>query len=141
MTDRIAIKEMLISEEGIRNKPYVDTVGKLTIGVGRNLDDVGLRSDEIMMLLNNDIEEVIEQAQKFDWYATMDDIRQSVVIGMIFQLGLAGFKNFKKTVGFLSHHAYVNAAAEMLDSKWARDDSPERAKRMSQMMATGNWVY
>lgn len=41
---------MLLSElsrdEGRRLKPYLDTVGKTTIGVGRNLTDVGISEDE-----------------------------------------------------------------------------------------------
>lgn len=46
-----ALKEELIRDEGLRLKPYRDTVGKLTIGVGRNLDDVGITKDEAMHLL------------------------------------------------------------------------------------------
>ena len=40
------IEEQLILHEGLRLKPYRDTVGKLTIGVGRNLDDVGITRAE-----------------------------------------------------------------------------------------------
>jgi lysozyme len=47
--------DLLVKHEGIRNKPYEDSVGVLTIGVGRNLDDVGLSHDEIYYLLKNDI--------------------------------------------------------------------------------------
>ena len=36
------VKPLTKINEGLRSKPYVDTVGKVTIGVGRNLTDRGL---------------------------------------------------------------------------------------------------
>ena len=41
------IEDLLILHEGVRRKPYLDTVGELTIGVGRNLDAMGLEENEI----------------------------------------------------------------------------------------------
>lgn len=46
---------MLIRHDGLRLKPYRDTRNKLTIGVGRNLDDVGITREEALMLPNNEI--------------------------------------------------------------------------------------
>ncbi len=46
MTNRL--RQMLIRHEGLRRKPYRDTVGKLTIGAGRNLDDVGITREEAL---------------------------------------------------------------------------------------------
>ncbi len=45
----------LIRYEGLRLKPYRDTAGHLTIGVGRNLDGAGVDRAEAMLLLKNDI--------------------------------------------------------------------------------------
>jgi lysozyme len=50
------LEEMLIRQEGNRKFPYECTAGKLTIGVGRNLDDMGLTEDEVLYLLDNDIQ-------------------------------------------------------------------------------------
>lgn len=51
------LKDMLIRHEGLKLKPYRDTVGKLTIGAGRNLNDLGISEREAMFLLDNDIME------------------------------------------------------------------------------------
>lgn len=45
------LHDMLIRHEGLRLKPYHDTVRKLTIGIGRNLDDVGITHEEALILL------------------------------------------------------------------------------------------
>ena len=49
------LRDLLERHEGRRAFPYLDTVGKLTIGVGRNLSDRGLSEDEIDLLLASDI--------------------------------------------------------------------------------------
>lgn len=56
MSYRDILRPQLRIDEGVREFPYTDTVGKLSIGVGRNLDDVGLRPDEIALMLENDID-------------------------------------------------------------------------------------
>ena len=43
------LREDLIADEGIRLKPYLCPAGKTTIGVGRNLDDVGITEAEAMI--------------------------------------------------------------------------------------------
>ena len=73
------LHEMLIRHEGLRLKPYRDTVGKLTVGVGRNLDDVGITREEALMLLNNDIAEVRREVKRaFPWFTRLNLVRQNV---------------------------------------------------------------
>lgn len=55
------LKKELIRDEGFRSKPYKCTAGKLTIGVGRNIEDNGITEDEAMYLLENDIASCIKQ--------------------------------------------------------------------------------
>ena len=50
-------KAQLVRHEGLRLKPYRCTAGKLTIGVGRNLEDKGISQQEAYELLENDIRE------------------------------------------------------------------------------------
>ena len=47
--------EQLKIHEGMKLKPYLCTSKKLTIGIGRNLDDVGISKEEAEMLLNGNI--------------------------------------------------------------------------------------
>lgn len=130
--------EQLKLHEGVDHKPYVDTVGKLTIGVGRNLDDNGLRDNEIDFLLMNDIKDCMEEAMSFDWYSSLNNARKAVIINMLFNLGLPRFKKFEKFAEALSDMDYEDASSEMLDSRWAKQVG-NRAKQLSEQMRTGEW--
>ena len=132
----ITLKELLIKHEGLRLKPYKDSVGKLTIGVGRNLDDVGLTEQEALYLLHNDINKAIKDAKVYAWFDPLDDVRKMVVVDMIFNLGLTRFSGFKRTIKHIASRRYKEAAIEMMDSKWARQVGP-RAIELSKMMSSG----
>ena len=135
MYDKLA--RLILKHEGFKPKPYKDTVGKLTIGIGRNLDDVGLTEKEAFYLLESDIERILKAAYKeFPWFSTLSPSRQDVIVSMIFNLGLEGFKGFQKMILALRVSNFVNAAKEMLDSKWATQ-VPSRAKELSNMMIEG----
>lgn len=126
--------KILKHDEGVMLKPYTDTVGKLTIGVGRNLTDNGLTEDEIDYLLNNDIDRCIhELSVKFDWFLTEKENVQIVLISMVFNLGMPRFLGFKKMIAAIENEDYKEAAAQMLDSKWARQVG-KRANRLSELI-------
>ena len=137
MTDRLIA--MLRHHEGARRHPYRCTAGKLTIGVGRNLDDVGLYDDEIDYLLANDINRAKKAASAYGWFADLNEARQAVVISMVFNLGSKGFSTFARMRQALQAGDYATAAAEMLDSKWADDVGPGRSERLAGMMIAGEW--
>jgi len=98
--------------------PYPDTVGKTTIGVGRNIEDRGISEDEAMLMLDNDIKLVEMQCAIFEWFPGLSDIRKKVIIDMVFNLGITRFRKFKKTIQYLSENDFLNASIEMKDSKW-----------------------
>ena len=129
---------MLIIDEGLRLKPYRDTVGKLTIGVGRNLDDVGISEDEALYLLNNDIKKAKEDVKKVfgEMFYELDSIRQAVLIDMMFNLGLPRFLTFRKFIQAVKEKDFKKASIEMLNSRWATQVK-KRAERLSYMMRTG----
>jgi len=130
--------EQLIDHEGIELKAYKDTVGKITIGVGRNLDDVGISGEEAMILLKNDIQRIVDQLdEKLDWWRELDAARQRALISMGFNLGIYGLKKFEKTLNALKNKRWVEASDEMMDSKWASQVG-RRAEMLSQIMLTGN---
>lgn len=133
------IKDQLIKHEGLRLKPYYCTANKLTIGIGRNLDDVGISEDEALILLENDIIKVQKQAENFPWFLQLNEERQCVILNMIFNLGLHGFLKFKETIRYLETGQYEQAAIEMLESKWA-DQVGERAKELSKIMFSGTFT-
>tara|TARA_Y100001970_G_scaffold256633_1_gene334546 strand:- start:1832 stop:2260 length:429 start_codon:yes stop_codon:yes gene_type:complete len=130
--------EQLIDHEGMELKAYKDTVGKITIGVGRNLDDVGISGEEAMILLKNDIQRIVDQLdEKLDWWRELDPPRQRALISMGFNLGIYGLLKFKNTLEALKNKRWVEASDEMMDSKWASQVG-RRAEMLSQIMLTGN---
>ena len=137
MIDRAAMTRQLRLHEGERLKPYRCTAGKLTIGVGRNLDDRGITREESAMLLANDIAaEERELLRALPWVAMLDEVRQRVLLDMSFNMGIVGLLGFKRTLATIQAGEYQAAATMMLDSKWAKQVG-QRAERLSRMMATG----
>jgi lysozyme len=129
----------LREHEGLRLKPYHCTAGKLTIGIGRNLESVGLREDEAIYMLNNDINETYEKLRNaWPKIILLDDARQNVMINMAFNIGVAGLMKFSKMLNALALTDYEQAAKEMLDSKWA-DQVGERAVKLAMQMRTGQF--
>lgn len=123
--------------------PYLDTVGKLTWGVGRNLTDVPLSPDELAMvaavidrMLENDIKKAEGAAMAYSWYPGLSPVRKRVVLDMIFNLGPEGFSKFKATQAAIASGDYAKAAEQMLASRWA-SQVKGRAVRLTEMMKTG----
>lgn len=137
MSYRDILRPQLKMDEGIKPKPYRDTVQKLTIGVGRNLDDVGLRADEIDYLLENDINEAEKTARSlFGNFDSLSENRQAVLTNMAFNLGLHGLAAFVKFRKAVEGGEFDLAAKEMLDSMWSKQVG-NRAVRLAVQMRNG----
>jgi lysozyme len=119
-------------------KPYRCTAGKLTIGVGRNLDDCGISQKEAYALLDNDIrnceQQLLDEIPVI--YNALDEVRQSVLLNMCFNLGLKGLLGFNNTLAFIAAGDWERAANGMLASKWAKQVGL-RAIELSEMMRKG----
>lgn len=134
-------REKLIAQlevdEDKRRKPYRCTAGKLTIGVGRNLDDRGLSDDEIRYLLNNDITGVERDLDRaLPWWRSLCDARQTALANIAFNIGVPRLLGFKNALALLQAHRYDAAAAEFLDSLWAKQVGM-RAARIAKIIRTG----
>lgn len=128
---------MLKLHEGVRLKPYTDTVGKLTLGIGRNLDDRGITQEEAEYLLSNDISDVwLQLVSQLPFFSRLDTVRQAVLIDMGFNLGTSGLMSFRNTLAAVADGRYADAASGMLASKWA-EQVGRRAQRLAEMMRTG----
>lgn len=129
---------MLERHEGLRLKPYRCPAGKLTIGVGRNLEDAGISREEAYFLLNNDIYRALAIAQEFlgrEVWEKLSAPRQEVLVNMAFNLGAGGLAKFKRMRQAIIAGDYEKAAREMLDSNWARQVG-SRATELAQIMRT-----
>jgi len=132
-----ALTAQLMDHEGLRLKPYTDTTGHLTIGVGRNLSDIGITRGEALDMLETDIERAIGQLfLRWPWAEHLDAVRQRVLIDMVFNLGADGVGRFPRMLAAARAGDYASAAAEMLASKWAAQVG-QRAIRLARMMRTG----
>lgn len=135
--DIAELKAQLRRDEGERFKPYQDTVGKTTIGVGRNLSDMGISSVESDFLLTNDIQRVqAELNLNLSWWITLSDRRQLVLANMCFNMGISSLLGFRNMLSECRAGNYAAAAAEMLDSKWAKQVG-DRAERLARIMEDG----
>jgi len=136
LMDRIT--EQLVRHEGLRLKPYRCTAGKLTIGIGRNLDDCGITQSEAYVMLINDIMNCEKQLQAKipDIYNGLDEVRKSVLLNMCFNLGINGLLGFKNTLAFVKAGDWERAANNMLVSKWAKQVG-RRAIELSELMRKG----
>lgn len=137
--NRTRLSKQLEVDEGRRRRLYKDTVGKLTIGVGRNIEDRGLRDDEIDLMLSNDIDEAISIARSVvPIFDKLDDVRQEVVTNMALNLGQTRLSGFKQFIGALMRFDFQRATTEMMDSKWY-EQVGDRGKRLAYAMREGRF--
>lgn len=131
------LSSALVRDEGLRLKPYRCPAGKLSIGIGRNLDDCGIRPAEAMAMLANDIAGVERDLDAgMPWWRQLDEPRQHVLANMAFNLGVPGLLKFKNTLALIQAGKFEDAARAMLASKWADQVGP-RATRLARQMQVG----
>lgn len=134
---RAELATQLTFDEGMKPKPYHCTAGKLTIGVGRNLDDVGVSGPEARFMLENDIRRVEKDlGWSLPWWSSLPPSCQQGLANMCFNLGVSGLLKFKRMIQALQSGDYEAAATEALDSLWARQVG-ERAERIAQQFRDG----
>jgi len=127
--------KLLKKHEGLMLKPYRCSAGKLSIGYGRNLDDVGISKEEAEHLLRNDIDNCVKQLKHhLFWVFDHSNTVQDIIINMCFNLGIYGLLGFKKTLKLIKEGKYKQASIEMLDSNWAKQVGI-RAKELSNLLA------
>ena len=131
------LRPMLVRHEGLKLKVYKCPAGRWTIGVGRNVEDLGLTRDEAMHLLDNDIRRVHAEVKRvFPWFPLLDEPRQLVLMNMAFNLGTDGLIKFTQMLEAIKRKDWTKAAEEMRDSKWAKQVG-SRAIELSLIMKTG----
>lgn len=154
------IKQRLALHEGFKSKPYKCTSGKLTIGIGHNIEDNPFTEEELRLVDKDYMEKGITKAQAFailardimqfdselrkkiPFYANLDDERQYALLDMTFNMGIGnnkkGLLSFKNMLRYLGTGFYKQAAEECLNSKYRRE-LPARAGRIANLIRTGKW--
>lgn len=149
--------KQLKRHEGFRSNYYLCTKKKTTIGYGRNVDDnpfsqceldlLGrsvfdeepLTKEEAEILLLNDIQKVQFAIKPHLPWSELNEARRAVCVNMAFNLGVAGFFGFKNMIAAMFAGNHEQVVFEMLDSKYARDDVPERANELAEQWLKGEF--
>lgn len=160
-------EQQLVLHEGLRTKPYQDTEGFWTIGVGYNVDGRGwkfleqtigrkvghlfdpnnptdlITRDEAILVLRADIARIEKSIRTYlPEYDSLNDVRKRVVIDMAFNMQFKAL-GFKKAIDALRRKDWSRVARELYNSKWARQVGDgeggrfDRADRLARMMLTG----
>ena len=134
--------ESVKKHEGYRNKVYLDTLGKRTVGVGHLCvedfweDDKEYEEKFLMTILEHDLQTAIKGAKELmedHGCADIDEQAEEILIEMVFQLGKNGVSKFRNMWKALAEKNYIGASYEMLDSRWSKQ-TPNRAKAMAKTM-------
>jgi len=150
---QITIMDILVFEEGYRSKPYLDSEGYLTIGIGHKLSTVkGIDPDTILLTMSRkeamvranqiymQLKEELSTGKYSETFNHLNSARQATLISMAYQMGIHGLYKFKKMWGALYLECYDVAYYEALDSKWAKKQSNKRAKRQAEVLRTGQLI-
>ena len=134
MTD---ILEMLKRHEGFKQFPYLCTAGKLTVGYGRNLDDVGLSEYEAEFLLLQDIKHATKRLTIiFPEFYQFTVNRQAALIDLMVNIGSRKFLLFRKMIIAIKRNDWEDAANEAKDSKWHKQVG-QRAIEIEELLKLG----
>lgn len=133
------VTDLIKDHEGKSLALYTCTAGRFTIGVGRNIQDNGIRDDEAELMLANDIRECrLQLIQRYPWFNALDEVRQAACIDLLFNLGPMRLAGFKKFLAAMLRGDYERAGAELVDSTWYSQVG-RRGPRIVSMVATGKW--
>ena len=149
-----SIYSLIKHEEGWRSKPYLCTEKYPTVGFGFRIGPQGadiklyqftlpVRSgeawlDTILSGLETDMRRDPKLAMAMQ-ACERDPARMAVLQSMAYQMGVQGLAAFKNTLQAVIERRWNDAAAGMLNSRWARQ-TPERAQRHALQMRTGLWA-
>lgn len=141
MDKRTAAQVLISQHEGFRAKPYRCTSGKLTIGIGRNLDDSGITLDEARALLDNDITRCEQELSAvLDFWSELSTVRQVALIDLCFNLGLSRLLSFRRMLAALRAGDGALAAAELRNSLYAAQVG-QRSVTLAEMLSSGVYPW
>lgn len=131
---------LLVLDEGLQLRPYRCPAGKLTIGIGRNLETTGISKAEAMLLLSNDLVRIRAELNQYcwPWWRSLSEVRQAVLTMMAFNLGVHGLSRFRKMLAALAVGDWAVAANQMRASLWY-SQVPIRAERLRRMVLENQW--
>ena len=132
------LKKQIAKHEGYEPEVYKCPNGYDTIGYGFAIKDLYMDKEVADLILDKKIRGILVSIESNDdwneWFWNKPKNVKEVLINMIFQIGFSGVRKFKKTIRYIKDDNFLMASEEMLDSKWARSDSPNRARELSEIV-------
>ena len=140
MTDieRRRLKKHVELHEGKRQFPYTDTVGKISIAIGRNLTDVGLSETTIQQMFEEDLQKTLQFLETLGWWRDLDTVRQRAIADMTFNL-MGKILQFRGMIAALKAKDWNTAADHVRNSLFAQQTG-QRAEDLATMIRTGQDV-
>lgn len=135
MTNKLAAT-LVEKHEGRRQHVYKCTAGKLTVGVGHNLEAKAMPDCVIDLLFACDLDDAEKDCKQYKYFAGLNQVRQAALIDMSFQLGRSRLAAFKKMHAHLKAEDYKGAARECLNSLYATQ-TPRRAQTIADLLDRG----
>ncbi|ECO0585165.1 glycoside hydrolase family protein [Salmonella enterica subsp. diarizonae] len=146
------IFSLLKMEEGVSHKPYINSLGYPTVGVGFKLGPQGASLKNYTFCLTDNVIEAWLQENIDRVYRSMqrnekinrallysNSVRADILISMAYQMGVNGLAGFNNMFVAITGQDWNNAADEMRRSIWAKQ-TPERAERHATVIETGQWA-
>jgi len=125
-------------DEGFRERVYLCSAGKQTIGYGWNIDDQPITRLSAQMILADQIDANVEELNRaLPWWLNLPFNAKLGLANMVFNLGLPRLLKFKKMLAALKAHDFDKAALEALDSRWATQVG-SRALRIADLYKSCN---
>lgn len=152
------LQQSIEAEEGFRELPYQDTEGLWTVGIGACLERSTISTHEwktlldrgwvqlkithegAKLLMNNKLEQRTQALiAALPAWTSFSEARREVLIHMAYQMGMGFIAKFPKFIAAVNAHDWAAAKAHGLDSDWAREQTPARAKRLMNTLERGTW--
>ena len=134
MPDFKALIDRITENEGYRQDVYECSNGIPTVGIGFALKDLDVAPDEAYEIVKLVANRHLRWTEKLSWYVNLPPKINGILIEMAFQMGMKGVGYFRKMLAAMEKADWEEAAKEMLDSKWAKKDSPQRANRLADIV-------
>jgi len=140
-------KALIIADEGLKQFLYNDLTGKriysekgkMTCGIGRNVEDKGFSLDEIGLMFDNDIQHCVDSLHaRLPFFDQLKDEYQYVLVNMAFNMGIDGLMAFHQFLHFMSVGAFISAAADLRTTQVYKQ-LPSRYERLCVLLEKGEW--
>jgi GH24 family phage-related lysozyme (muramidase) len=151
--EAMSVTDYIKGNESFRADIYEDTTGHRTVGHGLNLDDEVTRGmvpsdvvsgkrpitrEESRAITQLRIDLAIKDAARYmggeQNFVNLSNSQKKAIIDMSYNLGLTKLNKFVDLRKALFEGNKLKAKEEVLDSKYAREDVPNRARKNANLM-------